>query len=122
MMRKIFNPIFILSLAGAFLVSSLVCCCVRHLVQEKTAKVDCCHKTTKADPVKCADGCSSLIKSAETAKIFDLAPNAAVQMPPVIGTSLSFKPVHTIKPVFVNGPPGPVALVPLYTQFHTLRI
>lgn len=122
-MRRVINPIFISGLVGVFLVGSFVCCCARHLMQpQKVVKTDCCHKTAKADPVKCTDGCSSLSKSTETAKAFDLVPSTDVQITSVIVSTFSFKPVHTIKPVFLNGPPGPFTVVPLYTQFHSLRI
>ncbi len=121
-MRKISNPIFVLSLAGAFFFSSIVCCCTHHLTQEKTSKSGCCHKTAKADPVKCTDGCLSLTKSAETAKTFDLNPSATVHISPIIVSTIAFNSVPVIKSLHLNGPPGIIAIVPLYTQFHTLRI
>ncbi len=122
-MKKLWYSLIVWSMSGAFLVGALLCCCARQLVAEQTtAKAGCCHKTAKADPVKCTDGCSSFFKSAEKAKVFDLAPSSGVHMPLAMGPSFSVKPVHTIKPVFLNGPPGPVTMVPLYTQFHSLRV
>ena len=119
-MRMTFKSMLVLSLAGVFLVGSFMCCCMRHLVPQKAKS--CCHKAAKANPVKdsCKDNCS--VKSAETAKVFDLAPNAGVMFVPAIVSVFSLKPVHTIKPVFLNGPPGPVVTVSRYLLFHSLRI
>ena len=112
----------VMALAGTFLAGTIFCCCIRQFVQEK-AQTSCCHKTTKADPVKCGAGCSSIIKSAENTKLFDLVPSSGVMpVPPVVVSVFSFKPVHAIKSVFLNGPPGPVSVVPLYIQSRSLRI
>ncbi len=63
-----------------------------------------------------------MIKSAENAKAFVLASAVDGHIVPVTISAIYFKPVHSIKSVFANGPPGFVAVVPLYTQFHSLRI
>ena len=121
-MRTLFKPIFVLALAGIFLASSLLCCCVRHLAQEHSAKA-CCHKTDKTNPAKAGcDGCSLTLKSAENLKVFDLAPSSQANFVVSLPHTFSFKPVHVITPVFLNGPPGPVAATALYTQFCSLRI
>ncbi len=120
-MRKAFFPLAVVSLIGVFLFSTLVCCCVRHLVQDKKVS-SCCHKTAKSDPVKCTDGCSSLVKSAEKTKTFDLSPAPLILAQQSFTPEFSLKPVHITKSIFINGPPGPFTAVPLYTQFHSLRI
>jgi hypothetical protein len=127
-MRIIFKPIVPLLLAGAFVITSVLCCCVRHLIETQPAAkaASCCHtKTAKTDPSskKTCDGCSSVLKSSDTVKVFDLTPVSLIKFSSVATASVfTFKPVHTIAPVFVNGPPGPLSIVPLYTQFHSLRI
>jgi hypothetical protein len=120
MRKALFNPLFALALAGAFLFSAVVCCCVKHLAQEQT-KSSCCHKAKK-DHAKCTDGCSSLVKSAETAKTFDLTSSASSIVAIPDFAAVVYAPAYIIKPVFLNGPPGPFSAVPLYTRFHSLRI
>jgi hypothetical protein len=119
MRKTLFNPLFALALAGAFLFSAVLCCCVKHIAQEQSKS--CCHKAKK-DHAKCTDGCSSLVKSAETAKTFDLTSStpSVVALPDF--AAVAYTPAYIIKPVFLNGPPGPISAVPLYTRFHSLRI
>ncbi len=122
-MRMTFKSIFALTLAGIFLAGSVLCCCIRHLAKaENAAKASCCHKKAKADTDKDSCGsCSSMVKSAENVKVFDLAVSN-IHSTPVFIQNFSFKPVHSIKPVFLNGPPGPVSAVPLFILQRTLRI
>ena len=121
-MRTIFKPIAVWVLAGTFLAGSVLCCCVRHVIPAQVKK-SCCHKSSESKSAKAGcDGCSLTLKSAVNLKVFDLAPSSQMNLAaPVLEKSV-FKPAHTIKPVFIHGPPGPIAQVPLYTRFHALRI
>lgn len=75
---------------------------------QKTTKHDCVH-------------CNAAFKADLTANAYH---NAVVSTPATLtlDRTISYKSVNPIKTLYLNGPPGPVYVVPLYIQLHTLRI
>ncbi len=116
-----------MALAAVFAVSAVMCCCVRHLVQEHaSAKSSCCQgKSSKSDSSHTTcDSCSSITKSADVlAKVHFTSPsNGALNHSTFDLSPLTFELKTKLNSAFLNGPPGPVVTVALYTQFHSLRI
>ena len=129
-MRKAFRSALVLGLAGAFTIGAVLCCCVRDIAHASisVAKIHACcaAKAPKADTQhkgECAH-CTSSLKIAEAAHSFVLTPSLShiVKVLPA-GTAFVPRPC-TIKhqTVWVHGPPGFFTSVPLYTQFHQIRI
>ena len=123
-MRMTFKSILISALIAVFTAGSIMCCCIRHLTEVKGAIKSCCQaKADKGSASKTAcKGCDSVLKSAESTQIFDLT----FSLKPVVHPSfvIAYRLPLTANNFsqWINGPPGPVSTVPLYTQFHTLRI
>jgi|GEM_PF-5907597 len=120
-MRKAGNIAVAMVMAGAFIFTSMFCCLTHYWPQAKAHA--CCAKTAHGTPGQSDCGaCPLVLKSVDTAQTFNFtAPSFIIAFTGVV--PFAFKPVQVfLKSAFLNGPPGPIYAVPLYTQFHSLRI
>ncbi len=124
-MTRIFKTLTAVVVGSLFIVGSVLCCCVRHLAVDVKVKSCCAAKHAKSESSKkSCDGCSSVVKSVETVKVFELSAVKFFMPFQKMGTGTNFYAWKTLKnwsqsPFFRHSPP---ALVPLYIQFHSLRI
>ncbi len=108
----------------SFTVATLYCCCFSFL-QTAPKKHDCCvtkkehhQKTAQHD---CAH-CNATLKADLTAKDASQIAIVVTPAPLTFNRAIAYRPVNSVKSLYLNGPPGPRHVVPLYLQLHTLRI
>ena len=121
-MHRTFKTALILGLAGVFAIGAVLCCCARNIVPTK-AHACCASKHTDHKAADCSQ-CSSSLKIAEAAQYsFVLTP--PLHAFKVLPAAAAFVPrLCTVEhqTAWINGSPGFVHAVPLYIQFHQLRI
>ena len=107
----------------AFIVAKVLCCCV---IKESFAafkKASCSHCTTKTSH-DASSGCCFL-KGSPMEQISNQHLNAILPFVSLIVIAfLYIKPQIrlTYRNLYLNGPPGPFTLVPLYIQSRSIRI
>ncbi len=123
-MSKIFSKIVAVVVAGAFGFAALFCCYNHPAVDNKIVQDSCCATKTSSKHSSKADcsACPIVKKSVDLAQVFTLTSTQFTTADFVYFHTMTSKPAHAITPVFINGPPGSVVAVPLYIQFHSLRI
>ncbi len=122
-MNKTLKPIYLVFILLAFLATKVFCCCLIEGALAATKKAACSHCTTKTTKVD-SNGCC-LLKGApmELVSIQDFNPSL------ILFAFIAFVFVY-LKPrlrlssfnLYINGPPGPYALVPLYIKARSIRI
>ena len=71
----------------------------------------------------CDCALTKMLNADITAKTVLVVPGKVSQQPFIFGNSfLSNNIVLEHNLAYIHGPPGPIAVVPLYIQFHSLRI
>ena len=127
-MRKTFKTVLVLSLAGAFTLGSVLCCCVRNIAHADTVAVAkshacCASKHTAGHSQKAADCGHCSVKPMQTAQSFELIPSFTIAFK-LLPTDIVFM-THTAvvyQTVWADGPPGFSSEVPFYIQSHQIRV
>ncbi len=127
-MRKTFKTVLVLSLAGAFTLGSVLCCCVRNIAHADTVAVvkshACCASKHTADHSQKAADCNHCsLKSMQTAQVFELIPSFTIAFKLLPADIVSiFHHSVVYQTVWADGPPGFSSEVPLYIQSHQIRV
>ncbi len=124
-MRHLWAKLTAVAVVGLFGFAALFCCYNHPAIDNPlSVKHSCCEKTKEPNGAAKADcsACPIVAKSVDTAKIFILTQDTQLAAAYFLAPTATLKPLNLLKPVFLDGPPGPVTFVPLYIKLHSLRI
>lgn len=125
MMNRAGFKITALIVAGAFSIAALFCC-YRHSAVDgnSSKKSSCCaaKETSKHSNNADCSSCPIVHKLVDVWSQFTLNPQSISNVVVFNPVYLVLTPTHVIAPVFLHGPPGPIAVTPLYIQLHCLRL
>jgi len=118
---KIITAVFV---GLAFLASAAVCSCVIQSAHIFGKKISCSDCASKAQPPAGHECCLIKTFPMDAAKNLVLATPLLTLLAGAVVSLLyiTFPPHLAFRSIYLNGPPGSLSLVPLYTQFHSLRI
>jgi hypothetical protein len=125
-MYKIFTSFLVTS----FLTTAFFCSCTgstESSLDTINHHDDCCDspqgKTNHSSDKHCDCYISKVVNADITSKTVLPSPRNSLQQSFILNALFSNKNIDVKrKLIYVHGPPGPIAVVPLYIQFHTFRI
>ncbi len=125
------NKIFTSFLVTSFLTTSFLCSCVSSAEASLDSNVhhdesDCHSHQDKGDHSSkndCDCGATKIITADSVSKTVLTVPESISQQSVVFNTIFLNRNINLKQNLAsTHGPPGPVTVVPLYIQFHSLRI
>jgi len=131
-MSKILSQFLTAVFITSFLTTAFFCSCAgsAEISLDPDVHLDetgCCHssqgKTSHSSDKHCDCYVIKMVNADITAKTFLAAPGSISQQPFILNNFFPNKSIdieHNLS--YTHGPPGPIAVVPLYIQFHSFRI
>lgn len=108
-----------------FVITNVICCCVIKSHLQAFKKIACSHCPSKdsSSPVS-KQCCFSKASPMELAKnqIFHITTPVFLALVMFVFIQLVPKNRLVLRSLYINGPPGPYALVPLYIKARSIRI
>lgn len=123
-MKKFIKPFFVSMLIVMFMATAVFCCCVIKSAMASAQKATCSHCASTKQAPGANQCCFTKASPMEVAK------NSLVPMPLFSLLVMAFvsllyitpNPRLALRSLYINGPPGPLALVPLYIKSRSIRI
>ncbi len=107
-----------------FIIANVLCCCVikNQIQASKPICSHCASKDGKASPIK--ECCFSKASPMELAKNQIFHWIGPIGLAFIAFALIQLLPANrlTLKSLYINGPPGPYTLIPLYIKARSIRI